>query len=158
GAKAKESEAKPDAARARTTLLSAVLADPIARESQRELLLGNARNYWGPAVKELNLKPQEAEKLFQIAADLGMRNLEAVVAFTEGKFTSESAIQAGAHADQDATNQVIALVGEEAFTKLEECKQSFPARLLGGQFDRQLGFFALKPEQRQQLRDLYASV
>jgi hypothetical protein len=140
------------------TLLSAVLADPNARESQREFLVGNARDYWGPAVKKLNLKPQDAEQLFQIAADSGMKNIEAVVAFTDGKLTAESAVQAGAYAEQVATNQLCSIVGRENFAKLQECKQSFPARSLGEQFDRQLGFFALEPGQRQQLRDLLASV
>jgi hypothetical protein len=140
------------------TLLSAVLADPNARESQREFLVGNARDYWGPAVKKLNLKPQDAEQLFQIAADSGMKNIEAVVAFTDGKLTAESAVQVGAYAEQVATNQLCSIVGRENFAKLQECKQSFPARSLGEQFDRQLGFFALEPGQRQQLRDLLASV
>jgi len=157
GTDARGSQSKSGAPRA-TTLLSAVLADPSARESQRELLVDNARNCWGPLVKELNLKPEDAEDLFRITADSGMKNIEAVVAFTEGRLTAEAAVEAGAHADRDATNRMRSLLGEENLPKLEQCKQSFPARSLGDQFDRQLGFFGLKPEQRQQLSSLFASV
>jgi len=157
GTDARGSQSKSGALRA-TTLLSAVLADPSARESQRELLVDNARNCWGPLVKELNLKPEDAEDLFRITADSGMKNIEAVVAFTEGRLTAEAAVEAGAHADRDATNRMRSLLGEENLPKLEQCKQSFPARSLGDQFDRQLGFFGLKPEQRQQLSSLFASV
>jgi RNA polymerase sigma factor (sigma-70 family) len=149
----KEIQAK-SAARVPTTLLSAVLADPVARESQREELIGNARNRWQPVVKELKLKPEQAEKLYQIVADSGMRNIEAVAAFTEGKITAEAAVQDGARAEQDATDQVRLMLGDEGLAKWEQCSQSFPARSLGEQFDRQLGFFGLTPEQRQGLRDV----
>lgn len=149
----KENQAK-SAPRAPTTLLSALLADPVARESQREELIGNARTRWGPVVKELKLKPEQAEKLYQIAGDSGMRNIESVAAFTEGKITAEAAVQAGTQAEQNATDQVRSMLGDEGLAKWEECNRSFPARSLGEQFDRQLGFFALKPEQRQELRDL----
>jgi hypothetical protein len=149
---------KAPAARVPTTLLSASMANPVARESLRNQLVGNARNRWEPVVKELKLNPEDAEKLYQFAADSGMRNVEALVAFTEGKITAEAAVQAGAQADQDAKNQVRSLVAEEGLVKWDECSRSFPARSLEEQFDRQLGFFALKPEQRDQLRNLYASL
>jgi RNA polymerase sigma factor (sigma-70 family) len=151
-------QTKSVAVHAPTTLVSALLADPVAREFLREELVGNARNRLEPAVKELKLKSDAAEKLYQIVGDSGMRNVEAVVAFTEGKITAEAAVQTGAQADQEATNQVRLLVGEETSAKLEECGRSFPAQSLGEQFDRQLGFFGLRPEQRQLLRDLFASV
>jgi RNA polymerase sigma factor (sigma-70 family) len=151
-------QTKAAAVRVPTTLLSAAIANPVARESLRDQLLGNARNRWEPVVKELKLQPDDAEKLYQFAADSGMSNVEALVAFTEGKITAEAAVQIGAQADQDAKNQVRSLVAQEGLAKWDECSRSFPARSLGDQFDRQLGFFGLKADQRQQLRDLFASV
>jgi RNA polymerase sigma factor (sigma-70 family) len=141
-----------------TTLLSAMLADPGAKESLLEELAGNARKRWEPAVKELKLKSDDAEKLYRIAAGLGLKNLEAIVDFTQTKITAAEAVQAGAQADLEATNQERLLLGEENLSKLEEAGRSFPSRSLAEQFDHQLGFFALNSEQRVQLRDLFASV
>jgi RNA polymerase sigma factor (sigma-70 family) len=157
-ANAKAAAPGPAATRLPTTLLAATMADPAARESLREQLVGNARNRWAPVVKELKLTDDVAEKLYRITADWGMKNVEAVVAFTEGRMAAEAAVQAGAEAEQGATNQVRSLVGVENAARLEEGGRSFPARSLADQFDHQLGFFGLKAEQRQRLRELFATV
>jgi hypothetical protein len=79
GAKGNQAASSP--ARTPVTLLSATLADPAAKESLREQLVSNARNRWEPVIKELKLSPEQAEKLYQIAGDSGMKNVQAVVAF-----------------------------------------------------------------------------
>jgi hypothetical protein len=139
------------AAAAPTTLLSATLEDPVAREALRGQLVNGFRTRWDPLVKELKLKPEEAEKLVQIGGDWGMRNVEAVVAFTEGKATAEAAVQASDQIEHDATNQVRLLLGEEGMVKFDACNASFPARSLAQQFDKELGFFGINAEQRTRL-------
>jgi RNA polymerase sigma factor (sigma-70 family) len=140
-----------------STLLGAALQDPYARQALEDDFLAGARKRWGSLVKELQLNPDHAQKLFQIGADWSMTNAEAVAAVTEGKLSPEAAVRAAAQTQQDATDQLRQLLGEEGLSRLEASDRSFPGRLLDEQFDHQLGFYHLSDEQRQQLRALVDS-
>jgi RNA polymerase sigma factor (sigma-70 family) len=139
---------------ASTTLLAAALQDPLTREMLRREFIGSAQNRWQPLVKELKLSSDAAQKMFNIGADWAMKNTEAVAAFTERKLSPEAAVQAGEQAEQEAQNQVRELLGDENMASFAQCNSNFPARTLGAQFDRQLGFFALADDQRQKLREV----
>lgn len=139
------------AAGAPSTLLSALLQDPFERNALRGELVNGTRLRWEPLVTQLELNAEDADKLFQIGADWAMKNLETVAAFTAGTTTAEAAAQLSDQAEQDATNQVRRLLGEEAMAKFDECDRSFPARSLVEQFDKQLGFYDINAEQRQRL-------
>jgi hypothetical protein len=89
--------------------------------------------------------------LLQLSADWGLRNLEAVAAVAEGKMAAEAAAQSEVDAGRDSTNQVQLLLGERGLAKFEECQQTFPARALVQQFDKQLGAFPLNAIQRSAL-------
>jgi RNA polymerase sigma factor (sigma-70 family) len=138
-------------ARAPATLLSATLSDPGGREALRQGLLAASRARWSPLIGELKLDEAKTEKLLGIGADWGLRNLEAVAAFTEGKLAAEAAVQAEADTEREATNQIRSLLGEAGFAKYDECQQTFPARTLVQQFDKQLGPFPLSAIQDQAL-------
>jgi hypothetical protein len=105
-------------------------------------------------VKELNLKPKEAEKLYRIGGDWLMKNLEAVAAFTEGRAETDAALQIAAQAEQEATNQVRQLLGDDGMARYYQCDGSFPARVLVRQFDKQLGFYGMNDEQRARLAEV----
>jgi len=151
GAQAKPGVAVP------TTLLSAALEDPIARDALRQQLVNGLRSRWDPLVKELKLNSDDAEKLFQFTGDQYMKNIEAVAAFTEGKLSAEEAVQAGDQAAWNATNQVRQMLGEEGFARLEQYNQAYPARALVEQFQKQLGFFGLNAAQQERLSGLIAA-
>jgi RNA polymerase sigma factor (sigma-70 family) len=140
-----------------TTLLSATLQDPIARQSLREVLMSNCRGRWEPLIKEMQLDEQTTDKLLQIGGDCSMKALEAVAAFTDGKITAERAIQLGEETENSGTNQVRLLLGEIGLAKYDECERSFPARSLVEQFDKQLGFYAIHEIQRKRLHDVIAA-
>ncbi len=144
-------------ARASTTLLSATLRDPTAREALRDYVVNSWRNHLDPLIRELQLSAQDAEKLVQLGGDWSMKDLDAVAAFTDGKMTAQAAVQAGDEDEQNATNQVRSLLGETGFAKYQECELSYPARSLVEQFDKQLGFFAIHQIQRQRLFDIIAA-
>ena len=139
------------------TLLSATLQDPVERESLRQGLLNGLRNRWAPLVKELNLDGQASDKLMQIGGDCYMKDLEAVAAFTDGKITAATAVQAGDEAKAKAMDELRSWLGESGFAKYEACEQSYPARSLVEQFDKQQGFYAIHELQRQRLLDLLAA-
>lgn len=136
------------------TLLSATLSDPDGRESLRQGLLASSRTRWSPLIGELNLDEAKTEKLVGMGADWGLKNLETVAAFTEGKLTVDAAVQTEANTEREATNQIRLLLGEEDFAKYDECEKTFPARTLVQQYDKQLGPFPLNAIQDQALARL----
>jgi len=133
----------PAGAHATSTLLSATLSDPGGRESLRQQLLTASRTRWSPLIEELKLDKQKAETLVGIGADWGMKNLEAVAAFSEGNLAAEAAVQTEASTERDATNQIRLLLGEEGFASYQECQKGFPALALVEQFNKQLGPFPI---------------
>jgi RNA polymerase sigma factor (sigma-70 family) len=120
------------------TLLSATLQDPGAREALRKQLANVSRARWAPLFEALKLEEPEKDKFLQITTDRSLKNLEAVAAATEGRITADTAAQLEVDTEQDSTNQVRALLGETGFAKYEEFEQTFPARALVQQFDKQL--------------------
>jgi hypothetical protein len=76
-------------------------------------------------------------------AEWGMRDLETVAAFTDGRITAEAAVQAGVATEQDTTNRIRLLMGETDWVKFQEYERAFPARSLADQFNKQLGPFPL---------------
>ena len=133
------------------TLLSATLQDPAAREALRKQLVDAARSRWAPMLEAFKLGPQDTDQFLQLNADWGLRNLEAVAAVAEGRMTADAAAQSEVETERDSTNQVRLLLGEPGLAKFEECQQSFPARALVQQFDKQLGAFPLNAFQRSAL-------
>jgi hypothetical protein len=139
---------------AAVTLLSAELQDPASRDALRQGLVAAARFRLAPLLEALKLEPANRDKLIQIDADWGLKNLETVAAVAEGRMTADAAAQAEAEAGRDGTNQIQLLLGEAGLAKFEECQQTFPARALVQQFDKQLGVFPLNAFQRSALSQL----
>jgi RNA polymerase sigma factor (sigma-70 family) len=137
-----------------TTLLSATLQDPDAREALRRGILGNYGFRYGPFAEQTHLNGEVGEKLLQAAGDGNMRLLEAIAAFTEGKITAESALQVETEVLQNITNQLRTLTGDEGLKKFEEYTQTYPARALVDQFNKQLGPWPINAEQQAQLRSI----
>jgi len=137
-----------------TTMLSATLQDPDAREYLRRQLVDNSRIRLGPLIKELKLSDEDAEKVLRIGGDWGIKNLEAVAAFTDGTITAEAAAQTEAVTELNSTNQIREVLGETNMPKFDACIESYPARRLVQQFDQQLGFFKINADQRERLSQL----
>lgn len=136
------------------TLLSAKLKDPATREALRKSLADSARFRLAPLLEALKLEPSDADKLIQLDADRGLKNLETVAAVADGRMTADAAAQSEAATERDSKNQIQLLLGEAGLAKFEECQQTFPARALVRQFDKQLGAFPLNPIQRSALSQL----
>jgi len=134
-----------------STLLAAALSNPDAREAVRRQLFTMSRTRWSPLIEGLKLNQQDTDKLLGIGADQGLKNLETAVAFTEGTLTADSAVQAEANTEQDATNQIRLLLGDPGFASYQECQMEFPARTLVDQFNKQLGPFPISAFQQQAL-------
>ena len=142
-------------ARAPTTLLSATLQDPDAREALHRKMVDNCRSRYGPLFKEINLDPQEAEKLFQKGGENAMKNLESVAAFTEGRMSAEAAVRIEAELEQESTNLVCLAAGEAGLAKFIDYERSYPVRTLMQQFDRQLGWlYGLNTNQHARLSEI----
>lgn len=155
----RKATANPDrsrsAARAPTTLLSATLQDPEAREILRRQMVEGYRFRYGPFAEDLHVGPEEGEKLVQAAGDGAIKILEAVAAFTDGKITADAALKVEAEAIQNGTNQVRLTLGEEALAKFEDYTRTYPARALVEQFNNQLGPFPISADQRARLSEVF---
>ncbi len=149
--KAGQGGAAQTGGRAPGTVLSATLSDPDGRETLRQTLLSAGRTRLGPLIGELKLGGTKSDKLLGIGADWGLKNLETVSAFTEGKLSVDAAVQASLETERESTNQIRSLLGAEGFARYEELEQSFPARTLVQQFDKQLGPFPLSATQDEAL-------
>jgi len=134
-----------------STLLAAALSNPDTREAVRRQLYTTSRTRWSPLIDGLKLDKQDTDKLLGIGADQGLTNLETAVAFTEGTLTAEAAVQAEANTEQDTTNQIRLLLGDEGFAGYQECQMEFPAKTLVDQFNKQLGPFPISAFQQQAL-------
>jgi hypothetical protein len=130
-------------ARESTTLLSATLRDPEARDALRRGLVDSCRFRWGRLGNELKLEAQNSEKFFELGADWGLKGLETVAAFTDGRIKAEAAVQAGELMEQEITNRVHSLLGEAGWQRFQEYERGYPARSLAEQFNKQLGPFPL---------------
>jgi RNA polymerase sigma factor (sigma-70 family) len=134
-----------------STLLAAALSNPVAREAVRQQLFAMSRTRWSPLIEALKLNQQDTDKLLGIGADRGLKDLETAVAFTDGTLTADSAVQAEADTERDATNQIRVLLGDGGFASYQECQMEFPARTLVDQFNKQLGPFPISAFQQQAL-------
>ena len=148
-ARRKASSTQPNSSgTASSTLLSAMLRDPGAREVFRTQIVNTFRMRYGPFAKELNISAETGEQLVQIAGDGAMKVLDSVAAFTEGTVTADAVLKIEAETLQNGTNEARLKLGEEAFARFEEYTHSYPADSLVRQFDRQLGPFSLSAYQR----------
>jgi RNA polymerase sigma factor (sigma-70 family) len=136
------------------TLLSAQLQDPGTREVLRKNLADAARFRLAPLIEGLKLESSTRDQLIQLDTDLGLKNLETVAAVAEGRMTADAAAQSEVAARRDSTNQIQSLLGEAGLAKYEECQQTFPARSLVQQFEKQLGAFPLNVIQQSALSQL----
>jgi RNA polymerase sigma factor (sigma-70 family) len=156
----RKTNASPAAAQAGiapTTVLSAALEDPFTREAMLSEFTDTARRRWRPLVEQLKLSADAAAKLYQIGSDWCLKNVETIAAFTAEKITANAAVETATEAEQDARNELRALLGDDAMSKFDACNRTFPARALDDQFNQQLGFFHLDDQQRSRLRDLINS-
>jgi hypothetical protein len=110
-----------------------------------------ARARWALLFEALKLQEADKDKFLQISTDRSLKNLEVVAAAAEGRITADAAAQWEVDTEHDSTNQFRVLLGETGFAKYEECEQTFPARTLVKQFDKQLGAFPLNALQRSAL-------
>jgi RNA polymerase sigma factor (sigma-70 family) len=136
------------------TLLSAMLQDATTREMLRTKIVEIYRSRYTPFALQLNLDPDQGEKLIQMAGDGAMKILEAVAAFTKGELTADAALNVEAETIRNATNQVRLALGDEGFAKLQEYNRTWPARSLLDQFDKQLGPFPVSAYQRAGLANI----
>jgi RNA polymerase sigma factor (sigma-70 family) len=150
-ARGKSIPGAPASTAAPATLLSATLQDPAAREALRADMLNNLRFRWAPMVQKLKLDEPQTDRLVAIGADWFLEGLEAVASFTESKLTADAAVAAANHAEQVATNEIRRLFGEAGFAQYEQSEQSFPARTLVEQFEKQIAFYAIDTGQRDRL-------
>jgi len=128
-----------------TSVLSAQLADPVAREALRQHFMGVAKTRYQALVQELKLSPEEADKFYAIWADAGVHNLDTTTAVNEGKMPATEAHHV------DWTNQVHDLLGDENFVQFTEYNANFPGRTIIQQLQEQLGDSQLNDDQRSRL-------
>jgi RNA polymerase sigma factor (sigma-70 family) len=139
-----------------TTLLSASLQDPDAREYLRRQMVNDCRNRYARFFRESKVDPEVAETLIQKGGDYSMKNLDAIAAFTEGRISAEAAVQAEAETVRDGSNQVCQALGEAGAAKFEEYLKSRPGEVLMAQLDERLTWvYGLNADQRARMSEIF---
>jgi hypothetical protein len=134
-----------------TTLLSATLQDPEAREMLRRQIVDGYRFRYLPFAEDLRIDPELGEQLVQMGGNQTLKVLEAVAAFGEGKISAEAAIQVETDVLQGVTNLIRLRFGEAGVAKFDEYTRTYPARSLVQQFVKQLGPFPISTGQQDAL-------
>jgi hypothetical protein len=136
-------------------MLGKMMKDPAMREMMREQQKAAINMMYGALFKELNLSPEEKDKLKGLLTDAQLRNLETAQSFLGDKKddASEDAQKAIAAAKNQTDAEIKALLGEERFALYEDYKKNMGERMQLDQLKTRLASekLPLQDEQAAQL-------
>jgi hypothetical protein len=137
-------------------MIGKMMKDPAMREMMREQQKAVINMMYGGLYKELNLSPEEKDRLKELLTDAQLGNMDAAQGLLGG--TADAATKAAAtKAVEDAKKQadagIKALLGEGRFAQYEEYQKSVGERMQIDQFKSQIAADGppLRDEQSAQL-------
>jgi len=121
-------------------MLGKMMKEPAMREMLREQQKALVNMMYGGLFKELNLSPEEKDKLKALLTDAQMRNVEAAQGLFEGGDTPgvEDSSKQIAAAKKQTDEEIRALLGDERFAQYEEYQKSVGERVQIDQFKTRL--------------------
>lgn len=122
-------------------MIGKMMKDPAMREMMREQQKAVINMMYGGLYKELNLSPEEKDRLKELLTDAQLGNMDAAQGLLGG--TADAATKAAAtKAIEDAKKQtdagIKALLGEGRFAQYEEYQKSVGERMQIDQFKSQI--------------------
>ena len=138
-------------------MLGKMMKDPAMREVMREQQKAMINLMYGGLFKDLNLAPEERDKLKGILTDAQMKNVEAAQALFSpgpegGEGAAKDAGQQIAEAKKQTDAEIKALLGDERFAQYEEYQKNMGERMQMDQLKTQLaGDNPLRDDQTAQL-------
>lgn len=137
-------------------MLGKMMKDPAMREMMRDQQKAVIKLMYAGLFKDLNLSPDEKDKLQGILTESQMKNVE----FAQGMFggkdgAAEEATRQITDAKKQTEAEVKALLGEERYAQYEDYQKTMAERMQLDQFKNQLeGETPLRDEQTRQLLQL----
>ena len=137
-------------------MIGKMLKDPAMREMMREQQKAAINMMYGGLFKELNLSPEEKDKLRELLTESQMGSVEAAQGLFGGaqdEATTAAAKKAAADAKKQADADIKALLGEGRYAQFEEYQTSVGERMELDQLKTQLAGenLPLRDEQNAQL-------
>jgi hypothetical protein len=136
-------------------MLGKMMKDPAMREMMREQQKAMINMMYAGLFKDLNLSPDEKEKLKGILTETQMRNMESAQSLFGGKQegAADDSEKQMADAKQQTDAEIKALLGDERFAQYEEYQKSMGERMQIDQLKTQLAAEEM-PLQDQQMAQL----
>jgi hypothetical protein len=120
-------------------MLGKMMKDPAMREMMREQQKAMVNLMYGGLFKDLNLSPEEKDKLKELLTDAQMKNVESAQGmFGEAKEADETTKQAAADAKKQNDAAIKALLGDERYAQFQDYQKSMGERMQLDQFRNQL--------------------
>jgi uncharacterized protein YbaA (DUF1428 family) len=120
-------------------MLGKMMKDPAMREMMREQQKAMINMMYGGLFKDLNLSPEEKDKLKELLTDAQMKNIEAAQGLFGGKEgVTEDATKQIADSKKQTDAEIKALLGDERFAHYQEYQKNVGERMQIDQFKNQL--------------------
>ncbi len=137
-------------------MLGKMMKDPAMREVMREQQKAMVSMMYAGLFKDLNLSPDEKEKLKTLLTDAQMKNVEAAQGLFGGGEATDAVQDTGkqiADAKKQTDEEVKALLGDERFTQYQDYQKTMGERMQLDQLKNQLSAenMPLKDDQMKQL-------
>ena len=120
-------------------MLGKMMKDPAMRQMMREQQKAMINLMYGGLFKDLNLSPEEKDKLKDLLTDAQLKNIEAAQGMFGGKEgISEETTKQIADAKKQTEAEVKALLGDERFAQYQDYQKNVNERMQIDQFKNQL--------------------
>jgi hypothetical protein len=120
-------------------MLGKMMKDPAMREMMRGQQKAMINMMYSGLFKDLNLSPEETDKLKELLTDAQMSNVEAAQGLFGGKEgATEDSTKLVADAKKQTDAEIKAMLGDEKFTQYEEYKKNMGERMQLDQLRNQL--------------------
>ena len=120
-------------------MLSKMMKDPNMREFMRAQQKVALKKMYGPLIADLNLPPEQAQKLNDLLLDQQMKTLErSQDMFKDGGIDFKKAGEVAKDAEKESETAIQDLLGLEKFAEFQEYKKTMSERMQLGQFKEQM--------------------
>jgi len=111
-------------------MLSTMMKDPSMREMMRDQQSAAVKMMYSGLFKDLNLSPEEKDKLTATLTDLQMKTIESSQLFGDKKEGStEDGTKSFADAKKQADADIKALLGDDRFKEYQDYQKNIPERM-----------------------------
>ncbi|HKQ40454.1 MAG TPA: hypothetical protein VJ063_20455 [Verrucomicrobiae bacterium] len=120
-------------------MLSKMMKDPSMREMMRAQQKVMLKKMYGPLIADLNLPPEQQQKLNELLLDQQMKTVErSKDIFKDGGMDLKKAGELSKDAEKEKETAIEDLLGPEKFAEFQEYKKTISERMQLGQFKEEM--------------------